>query len=384
MASSAYVEKYYQSLLKGETIDDLPQKHELPHNKKQDLTTFYAALLHQVSGELEVDSRHKTRLPLDVCSLIATFCPPFPLHIAAAMKPCRQCRVTDQICQSHKLCQRNCIVTARSRQPFSHLQFFKIRFLGNSVGIGLTLNPNGSSGIRFNDESCGFYLETKCFHFGKDEATGEERAIGIHDWFLKSRFQYTGNIIGLAVDYERNQILLKWPNRTEMLRFTLPEHFQNKLLFPLVQSWGGCELSLVYTPEEEEEDLIEKKDDAHGDLNSTTISLSESNTESRWYSGWISFCRSRGLHDTDDDSCRGLHEIFEKDIHDDQTCKAGPTRPKNLVAASAWPSDFVENMIIDELGPPGGILPSGRFARHRVSTARRVSISRSNFLVWNG
>jgi hypothetical protein len=41
--------------------------------------------------------------------------------------------------------------------------------------------------------------------------------------------------------------------------------------------------------------------------------------------------------------------IMTKNIHDDQTCKAGPIRPKNLVAASAWPSDFVENMIMDKL-----------------------------------
>lgn len=228
---------------------------------------------------LQLQKRHNLQaLPAEICSHIASFLPRFPLNAHAAYH-CRNCTITDQTCKS---CHLNCTAGARSSQPLPHLKFFKIRYTGYCIGIGITTNPHGMSGIRFHKESCGFYLNTKCF-YNTDKFSGNEKVTEIHEWFLRTKFENTGNYMALAIDYKENQILLRWPNRTEVLRMELPDQFKKCLLFPLVQAWDGCEASVVSATENEKEVHVEDSVDIRA-------SLLKGSREDSWYKKWVELC----------------------------------------------------------------------------------------------
>eukprot|EP00980_Cylindrotheca_fusiformis_P030116 scaffold24404_cov103-Cylindrotheca_fusiformis.AAC.3 len=344
-----------EAIMTEAEMEDIEALHYQPNKALRAFTSYYTSNLQEVSRMISAPEK-PTELPIEVCSLIAEFCPAYPLTFEKDSH-CQHCQVSDQRCKSGRWCP--CVIIARSRQPFAPLKFFNIRFVGNSIGIGLTLNPNGSSGVRRNPESCGFFLETKCFHYGTNEETGEDRAIGIHDWFLKSQYYNTGNIIGLAVDYEKNELLLKWPNRIEILRLSLPKQFRNRLLFPFVQCWDGSEVAVDYT--EEKTGALETAADVQKttvidvgeeDTSSSTLSSlsgGSNSEEIRWYSGWLSVCRSRGIRD--ELSIRAAPRVRHTTYSDYKDRCSNRIRYPTLSKTSGWCSTFVRTMMIDELGP---------------------------------
>mmetsp|Transcript_16738 Transcript_16738/g.40802 ORF Transcript_16738/g.40802 Transcript_16738/m.40802 type:complete len:242 (+) Transcript_16738:37-762(+) len=210
------------------------------------------ATLQRVFPDLERALELNASIPFEVCMRVADYSGgPCILNVDDSGSHCRG-YVTDTTCESGG-CNWNCISCARSEQSLQHMQYFKIRPMQyfklrpirQQVGIGFTLNPKGRSGFRFNNESCGFYLDAKTFFFGRDEA-GKERSIAISNRLTRMPNDNNSHTMELAIDYVNQQVLLKWPRKGgEPLRLDLPEHMRNRLLFPLVQAWHGCSLTVV-------------------------------------------------------------------------------------------------------------------------------------------
>lgn len=252
---------------------------------------------------------------------------PFPLLYGTfdcpRSKRCRKCKLTYHYC-------RACIgsmIKATSPNALPHKKFFRFRAVGSNVGFGLTTSPNASKGIRLNDEACGFLVPTKCFHFAVAGNAGENAA-ALHGFLLKTRYYCTDNTMGIAVDYEKQQILVNWLNRQETLQVDLPESFRNKVLYPIVQVWDGSEITVLcdkQTPKKGEEDFIPfplslfplaptrtiaDKNTTENIIDEATISTARSHSltnaarhvppihvigKDSWCSGWIEMCTSRGL-----------------------------------------------------------------------------------------
>jgi len=173
--------------------------------------------------------------------------PCFALDVDTA-STCGKCEhqsiVTADSCQSHG-CSWDCVASATSRTPLCHMEFIEIIPEGRQVGIGVTSNPAGKKGIRFCNKNGGVYLDSKSFYSGEDELV-----ISLSSQIEGMAFE-TGKdqgFLGLAVDYELGQLLLKWPQRKGILRVDLPEMLRGSLLFPLVQAWNGCRLLLKEKP----------------------------------------------------------------------------------------------------------------------------------------
>jgi hypothetical protein len=151
--------------------------------------------------------------------------------------------VTGDSCHSHG-CNWNCVSVAMSRLPLYHLKFIEIIPEGMQVGIGVTSNPDLRKGIRFCNKNGGVYLNSKHFYFGKDETSPEELFTSLGSQIKEIPLKWEQESLGLAVDYEQGQLLLKWPICEGTMRFDLPENLPCRLLFPLVQAWNRCKLHL--------------------------------------------------------------------------------------------------------------------------------------------
>ena len=161
---------------------------------------------------------------------------------------CAKCNhqsiVTDQRLESNG-CNWNCVTVGSSLKPLHSMRFVQILPHGKQVGVGLTVDPCLRNGIRLCDQTCGVYLDTQCFYYGKD-------SIALNDLILFHPIS-EDQTMGMAVDYDRNKILLKWPGRAGHLELELPDHLHDVLLFPLFQAWNGCKLHVMMTEDEKEQ-----------------------------------------------------------------------------------------------------------------------------------
>ncbi|CAJ1945568.1 unnamed protein product [Cylindrotheca closterium] len=307
------------------------EQEQLQERISQSRTNVYEILQH-VSIPVPSSQEH-LQLPHEIYLQILEYLPQFPLQArldcTTRRLPSRRCFVTDQSCQT----DAEGMIHARSHQPLPHLQFFRFRSMGFKVGFGVTTNPSCTTSSGMVD-SCGFFVSTKCFHFGKGK---EENVTTLLDWLLRTRYHSTSNAMGVAVDYAQNQLLLNWPNRQDTLRIDLPEQFQNKVLYPMVQVWGGSAITVL--PEKVmAADAVGAAVDKNKNKNSnnksptttcripsttstsmeddsntstvsttprtsatvtlnppTTLPLTQSITRDSWCSEWMSLCKSRGL-----------------------------------------------------------------------------------------
>ena len=175
--------------------------------------------------------------------------PKFELDVETA-GTCSKCKngpalITKDSVQSLG-CNWNCVSVVGSKLPLCHMKFVEIVPIGKQVGIGFTSNPYQQKGFRFCNENGGVYLDSMKFYFGEDSGKELSTDLSSRIESMPFRFGKDQTNLGLAIDYEQGQLLLKWPNREGVLSLDLPEKFRGCLLFPKFQAWNGCSLRLSH------------------------------------------------------------------------------------------------------------------------------------------
>eukprot|EP00808_Paulinella_micropora_P009711 g55564.t1 len=130
----------------------------------------------------------------------------------------------------------NTVLAVKGARPLVDGEVFGLTPLKNEqVGLGVSINGDKPQGLRFNDETWGWYLDAETVQWGSEEQRLQfKRQAGDADPALR-----------MTVDSARNQATF-WPPDSAALTYDLPAHFRGKALYPVFQVWNSNQAVAVF------------------------------------------------------------------------------------------------------------------------------------------
>eukprot|EP00808_Paulinella_micropora_P020117 g52821.t1 len=123
----------------------------------------------------------------------------------------------------------NTVLAVKGARPLLNGEVFgMVSLVNQQLGLGLSIDGTMKQGIRFNDESWGWYQDANTIYWGKVEQTSGYTAVAGE----------TNAALRMSVDYWQNTATF-WPPNSAPLTYKLPGAFRGKALYPIWQIWNS-------------------------------------------------------------------------------------------------------------------------------------------------
>eukprot|EP00210_Caulerpa_lentillifera_P008931 g8522.t1 len=115
---------------------------------------------------------------------------------------------------------------------------------GSQYGIGVSITAGGDGGIRFNQNTVGFYYDSKRSYWGSPETPTPG---GLNKSFASRLVRDPRGFYAMwvKVDYKTNTLWLRYPYM-KPISFGLPDSFKGKPVFGHYQVWNSGSLRYAY------------------------------------------------------------------------------------------------------------------------------------------